>query len=65
MVASGTVAARAVAVMGPMPGIEESNLAIAIYSLDLSQLTLDSVDLPVQFLQLVHKNSQRHTGSGR
>ncbi|MET4332050.1 hypothetical protein ABIB80_007912 [Bradyrhizobium sp. i1.15.2] len=28
MVGSGTVAARAVAVMGPMPGIEDSNLAI-------------------------------------
>jgi hypothetical protein len=28
MVASGTVAARAVAVMGPMPGMEDTNFAI-------------------------------------
>jgi hypothetical protein len=38
---SGTVAARAVAIMGPMPGRTAASL-----SDDLSRLTLDSVDLP-------------------
>ncbi|WP_246174172.1 hypothetical protein [Bradyrhizobium paxllaeri] len=64
MLASGTVAARAVASYGTNAGNGGQQLRHRIYSLDESQLTLDSLDLLVQFLQLVHKNSQRQTGIG-
>ncbi|WP_407114538.1 hypothetical protein [Bradyrhizobium sp. LMG 9283] len=51
--------------MGPIPRIEDSKFAIGIYSLDLSKLAFDGLDLPVQFLQLVHKDRQYNAGVRR
>ncbi|MGY2932956.1 hypothetical protein ACVWZ6_002558 [Bradyrhizobium sp. GM6.1] len=67
MVGSGTVAARAVAVIGPTPGIEDSNFAIGGL---LSVPSVGSQEQPApygqwQVIQQIHKTIYGFAGPVR